>query len=160
MAPEYGSNGLGAKGIRVNPEQSRLPLLAAIVLIVAGCGSSEPQPSAVESASAYSVPGNMGFNYRWSADPGVDLYSRQATVIRAYVESYYLAIDASALSAAYPGFAEAVPQHKRADFDHPIDPTERRYVGTQFQHLMWITKDRAWLVCHNLHGRLLSDGTG
>ncbi|NDV10001.1 hypothetical protein GXW84_37165 [Rhodococcus sp. IEGM 248] len=116
-------------------------------VLAAGCGSSEPEPPAVESSSAYSVPGNMGFNYRWSADPGIDLYSRQATVIRAYVESYYLAIDASALSAAYPGFAEAVPQHKRADFDHPVDPTERRYVGTQFQHLMWMTKtERGWFA--------------
>ncbi|UNN00275.1 hypothetical protein [Rhodococcus opacus] len=147
VAPGYGSNGMGAKGVRLNFERSRLPILAAIVLTVAGCGSSGTKPSAVESASAYSVPNNIRFNYRWSADPGVDLYSRQATVIRAYVESYYLAIDANALSAAYPGFAEAVPQHKRADFDHPVDLTEGRYVGTQFQHLMWMTKtERGWFA--------------
>ncbi len=128
-------------------KRSCIAIAVTTSVLAAGCGSSEPEPPAVESSSAYSVPGNMGFNYRWSADPGIDLYSRQATVIRAYVESYYLAIDASALSAAYPGFAEAVPQHKRADFDHPVDPTERRYVGTQFQHLMWMTKtERGWFA--------------
>ncbi|MFD6058515.1 hypothetical protein [Rhodococcus wratislaviensis] len=63
------------------------------------------------------------------------------------MESYYLAINANALSAAYPGFDEAVPQRNRADFDHPVDPTERRYVGTQFQHLMWMTKtERGWFA--------------
>jgi hypothetical protein len=131
----------------VKPEQSLLPLVVAIVLIVAGCGSSESEPPAVETVSRYSVPDNAAYNYRWSADPGIDLHSRQATVVRAYVESYYLSINSNSLSAAYPGFAEAVPQRKRADFDHPADPTERRYVGTQFQHLMWMMKtDRGWFA--------------
>lgn len=122
-------------------------MVVTTFVLAAGCGPSGPEAPAVEAAAAYSVPEDMGFNYRWSADPGIDLYSREATVVRAYMESYYLAVSANALSATYPGFAEAVPQRKRADYDHPIDPTERRYIGTQFQHLMWMTKtEHGWFA--------------
>ncbi|MBC2639114.1 hypothetical protein H5400_09460 [Rhodococcus wratislaviensis] len=122
-------------------------MVAAALLLLAGCRSSAAESPAAVSAVTYSVPESVGYNYRWSADPGIDLSSRQATVVRAYMESYYLAINSSALSATYPGFAEAVPQKKRADFDNPIDPTDRRYVGTQFQHLMWMTPtEHGWFA--------------
>nr|WP_174695072.1 hypothetical protein [Rhodococcus jostii] len=124
-----------------------MAIVATTLLLVSGCGSNEAEPPAVVPPVAYSVPESTGFTYRWSADPGIDLYGQPATVVRAYVESYYLAINANALSATYPGFAEAVAQSKRADFDDPVDPTDRRYVGTQFQHLMWMTPtEHGWFA--------------
>ncbi|MDV7245222.1 MULTISPECIES: hypothetical protein [Rhodococcus] len=124
----------------MKPEQSLVPLVVAIVLIVAGCGSSESEPPAVETVSRYSVPDNVGFNYRWSADPGIDLLSRPAVTIRAYMESYYLAIHGQALSAGYPGFADATSQQRdRVDFDHSNDPELEQLAGTQFEHLLALT---------------------
>ncbi|MFC9765533.1 hypothetical protein [Rhodococcus jostii] len=90
--------------------------------------------------AGYSVTENIDYNVRWSADPGIDLLTRPAVVARAYMESYYLAIHGHALSAGYPGFAEATSQQRdRVDFDHSNDPELEQLVGTQFEHLLALT---------------------
>ncbi|WP_237720605.1 MULTISPECIES: hypothetical protein [Rhodococcus] len=56
------------------------------------------------------------------------------------MESYYLAIHGHALSAGYPGFADATSQQRdRVDFDHSNDQELEQLVGTQFEHLLAMT---------------------
>ena len=126
-------------------------VLVAVVVSVSGCGTDEAK-SSIDTpervVAGYSVPENVDYNVRWSADPGIDLLSRPAVVARAYVESYYLAIHGHALSAGYPGFAEATSQQgDRVDFDHSNDPELEQLVGTQFEHLLALTPNEdGWVA--------------
>ncbi|TQC42337.1 hypothetical protein EEB14_49375 [Rhodococcus sp. WS4] len=124
--------------------------LASVVLVVAACGdeSTTPVDSPDDVVAGYSVPESVNYNVRWSADTGIDLLRVPAVMVRAYMESYYLAIHGHALSAGYPGFAEATSrQRDRVDFDHSTDPEPERLVGTQFEHLLQMapTED-GWFV--------------
>ncbi|AII09457.1 hypothetical protein EP51_34380 [Rhodococcus opacus] len=118
-------------------------VLVAVVVSVSACGTDEaktPMDNPESVVAGYSVPENVDYNVRWSADPGIDLLTRPAIVVRAYMESYYLAIHGHALSAGYPGFATATSQQRdRVDFDHSNDPELEQLVGTQFEHLLALT---------------------
>jgi len=125
------------------------PMIAAM-LVMSACGtdaaSEAPEPPVVASA-LYSVPDNAAYNYRWSADPGVDLLSPEVTVIRAYVESYYLTVRALTPAAGYPGFSEAVDERLLTDYGNPDQLKKSHFVGTQFQHLLWMTPtERGWFA--------------
>lgn len=127
-----------------------LGLWVAVVLVVSACGPehpSEPLVSSTTVVTPYAVPGNTEYNYRWSADPGINLLTPEATAVRAYVESYYLTVRALATSAGYPGFEEAVDERLRMDYGNPDQLKKSEYVGTQFQHLLWMSPtDRGWLA--------------
>ncbi|QDQ94032.1 hypothetical protein FND50_26900 [Rhodococcus sp. WB9] len=118
-------------------------VLAAVVVSVSACGTDEaktPIDTSEGVVAGYSVPENVDYNVRWSAESGIDLLSRPAVAVRAYMESYYLAIHGHALSAGYPGFADATSQQRdRVDFDHSNDPELEQLVGTQFEHLLAMT---------------------
>ncbi|OUS94626.1 hypothetical protein CA951_17065 [Rhodococcus sp. NCIMB 12038] len=113
---------------------------AAVVLSVTACGTDDattPIDPTVSVVKEYSVPENVDYNVRWSADPGIDLLSRPAVAVRAYMESYYLAIHGHALAAGYPGFADATSQQRdRVDFDYWNGSDLERLVGTQFEHVL------------------------
>lgn len=113
---------------------------AAVLLSVSACGTDEvttPIDATESIVKGYSVPDNINYNVRWSADPGIDLFSRPAVVVRAYMESYYLAIHGHALAAGYPGFADATSQQRdRVDFDYWNGLELERLAGTQFEHLL------------------------
>ncbi|WP_231868869.1 hypothetical protein [Rhodococcus opacus] len=115
-------------------------VLAAVLLSVSACGPDEattPTGTTKTVVKGYSVPENVNYNFRWSAEAGIDLFSRPAVVVRAYMESYYLAIHGHALAASYPGFADATSQQlDRVDFDYWNDLELERLVGTQFEHLL------------------------
>lgn len=49
------------------------------------------------------------FQFRWTAEPGIDLVSGPAVPLRAYVESWRVVLMESNMGAAYPGFEAAVP---------------------------------------------------
>ena len=62
----------------------------------------------------------------WSAEPGIDLLTAPAVVVRAYIESYYQAKDLGNIDVAYPGFTKAVtPNPPQGDppIDHPWPDT-------------------------------------
>ncbi|MEN0137864.1 MAG: hypothetical protein AAGC80_22125, partial [Rhodococcus sp. (in: high G+C Gram-positive bacteria)] len=124
--------------------------LAAAMLVVSACGSdaaSEEAESLVVTPALYSVPENAEYNVRWSADPGIDLLTPEVTVIRAYVESYYLSVRALTPAAGYPGFSEAVDEHLLTDYGNADQLKKSHYVGTQFQHLLWMTPtERGWFA--------------
>ncbi|MDV7245221.1 MULTISPECIES: hypothetical protein [Rhodococcus] len=128
-----------------------LGLWVAVVLAVSACSPEQTSEPPVSSPSVggtpYAIPDNTDYNYRWSADPGIDLLTPEATAVRAYVESYYLTVRAIATSAGYPGFEEAVDERLRMDYDN-LDQLDRsHYVGTQFQHLLWMTPtERGWFA--------------
>ncbi|MCG7610497.1 MULTISPECIES: hypothetical protein [Mycobacterium] len=61
------------------------------------------------------------FRFRWSAEPGIDLYSGAAVPLRAYAESWRVAQMMSDMSAAYPGFERAVPANRELTDHSPRD---------------------------------------
>ncbi|MFE5707703.1 hypothetical protein [Rhodococcus koreensis] len=130
--------------------RGRLGLWVAVVLAVSACGSQHPSEPPVPSTSVstpYAVPESAQYNYRWSADPGIDLFTPEATAVRAYVESYYLIVRALATSAGYPGFTKAVDEGLRVDYANPDSPGKSEFVGTQFQHLLWMNPtEHGWLA--------------
>ena len=114
----------------------------AAILLLSACESEptqEPGRSPAADSAPYSIPDNINYNYRWSADPGIDLLTPAAAVVRAYVESYYLTVRALTLEAGYPGFSKAVDENLRTDYGNSNDLAKRNFVGTQFQHLLWMT---------------------
>ena len=81
----------------------------AVVLLVAGltgCQGQEPR----EPTFANWPASLSDFRFRWAAEPGVDLLSRPAVPLRAYLESYRLTQLTADTGTAYPGFDRAVPQ--------------------------------------------------
>ncbi|ORA29687.1 hypothetical protein BST18_07640 [Mycobacteroides abscessus subsp. bolletii] len=86
-------------------------VLAAIALTVTGCsllGSHDPAPN----QPAIPFTGlTQDLRIRWTADPGVDLTTGPAVIVRAYRESYVLAGLMADSRYYYPGFERAVPRN-------------------------------------------------
>ncbi|MFC9355929.1 hypothetical protein ACFTZB_04985 [Rhodococcus sp. NPDC057014] len=101
-----------------------------------------------ELSAAYVVPDNIGFNFRWTAEPGIDLASRESTVVRAYLESYYIALGTHSVEKGYPGFLDATAaQVGRWNYGGRSSQPVARYTGTQFEHLLWLSPTpRGWFA--------------
>lgn len=54
--------------------------------------------------------GLNGFRFRWTAQPGIDLFTGPAIPVRAYLESFWIAIMTKSSANTYPGFQRAVPK--------------------------------------------------
>lgn len=64
------------------------------------------------------------FQFRWTAEPGIDLVSGPAVPLRAYVESWRVVLMESNMGAAYPGFEAAVPENQELTYENFIRPRE------------------------------------
>ncbi|MCF6389782.1 hypothetical protein L2K20_22640 [Mycobacterium sp. MBM] len=95
------------------PLRRAVALAGAVLIAAAGCGSAPEQQGSTPTAEASQSPNwpsSMdGTRFRWSAAPDIDLLSGPAVPLRAYVESRELASKMMSITAAYPGFARAVP---------------------------------------------------
>lgn len=58
----------------------------------------------------------------WSAEPGIDLVTGPAVVVRAYLESRALASQMGDIGYVYPGFAHAVAPNDPASHDYFLNP--------------------------------------
>ncbi|MGY4712692.1 hypothetical protein ACXDF8_24580 [Mycolicibacterium sp. CBM1] len=79
----------------------------------------------------------------WSAEPGIDLTTGPAVVVRAYIESYFLASSMGTLDVAYPGFSRALPAKQSSGEPASDDPwPDTNYpvkyplVGTNKDHIL------------------------
>jgi hypothetical protein len=91
---------------------------ASVVALVAlgGCGAPAEAPTPESS----SQPGQMfpnwppllnDFRFHWSAEPGIDVTTGPAMVVRAYLESYDVAQATFNADISYPGFSRATPEN-------------------------------------------------
>ncbi|WP_233272149.1 hypothetical protein [Mycolicibacterium smegmatis] len=121
--------------------------LLLLLLVCASCGSEGSEPPPVSSPVGW--PESLtDFTVTWTAEHDIDVTSGASVVVRAYLESYYLAELADDEKYLYPGFAQAVGKNQA---DGP-DGTEKlwpeldgpdTWVGTFRHHLLRVdTSDR------------------
>lgn len=80
-------------------------LLATIVSMSAGCTPTEQPPIPFTGLT-------KDLRIRWSAEPGIDLLTGPAVIVRAYRESYVVGGLMANPAYYYPGFEHAVPDRK------------------------------------------------
>lgn len=81
----------------------------------------------------------------WTAEPGIDLTTGAAVVVRAYLESYYLAYITTDEKYLYPGFQQSVDANQPEGTDGttelwPKPSRPKTWVGTARQHLLRIER--------------------
>lgn len=122
-------------------------LLATIVSMSAGCTPTEQPPIPFTGLT-------KDLRIRWSAEPGIDLLTGPAVIVRAYRESYVVGGLMANPAYYYPGFEHAVPQNgpNVSPLIRPLvtgdSQLERRgfqiatpIVGTWREHILSLTGD-------------------
>ncbi|WP_142282776.1 hypothetical protein [Mycobacterium aquaticum] len=101
-------------------------LPALLILVVSSCGS--PHTTRTNVDQFVNWPNQFdNFRFHWYAAAGVDLTAGPAVAIRAYVESYNLAIiSGDSETTLYPGFLEATPVNLPQKAGTPIELTSVR----------------------------------
>lgn len=117
-------------------------IIGATVLVVSvGC-TPHPPTEAPESPPAGWPEALSDFTVAWTAEPGIELTTGPAVVVRAYVESYYLAYLTDDEKYLYPGFAQSVDANNPGGPDGtealwPLrDGRPHAWVGTFRQHIL------------------------
>ncbi|BBZ79191.1 hypothetical protein MANY_45280 [Mycolicibacterium anyangense] len=99
------------------------------------------------------------FSFVWSGEPGIDLLSQPAVVVRAYLESVSAASAAGSNDYLYPGFQSAVAKTVSKDpSNYSMDlwpelhyPWTQPTVGTSREHILRVTEDAlrtTAVICH------------
>lgn len=101
--------------------------LVMVCAALAGCAPSQPR----QAAPAAIVP---PYSHVWSADSGVDLFSRGAELVRATVEAHYEAqtYDPRHTELAYPGYREALIA---SVVEGGVSEGPDVWAGTQYWHI-------------------------
>ncbi|CPW15198.1 hypothetical protein [Mycobacteroides abscessus] len=133
-------------------------LAIVVAVVLAGCTPHRDDTDlAPTSPSQPRIPFTgltQDMRIRWSADPGIDLLTGPAVIVRAYRESYILGGLMASPSYYYPGFEHAVPQNNHGSniAVRPLIAGDRELassgfqitapiVGTWRQHLLSLTGD-------------------
>jgi hypothetical protein len=124
-----------------------------LLMLVSGCTEDKSTPPPAQPTIERWSGIAADVRIRWGAGPGIDLVTRPAVVVRAYVESWELANLMSNAQYVYPGFDRAVAPNGPDDFgprpdlrsapDHPP-------VGTDYRHILRIEqtgRDVVAVVC-------------
>lgn len=145
------------------------------VSVATGCGSGDHSGEVASPTSAAPPIGwppiLNDFSVVWTAEPGIDVTTWPAVVVRAYTESYLLVSITGDDKYLYPGFKQAVDPNKSID-----DPTGTRFlwpktdrktegpwVGTQQAHILSIAtsgRDVTVVACEYLFGTAQAHGHG
>lgn len=161
--------------------------------VVAACAPSETadvrQTPSRETPSVERPDKLSDFRFRWTAEPGIDLYSGAAVPLRAYAESWRVAQMMSDMSAAYPGFERAVPANReltdhsprdapaymltfvRPYLDDQLDEVytgqpryeSKRFYGNEYFHILSLDEvDGGWraYLCDGLYDMYRDDADG
>ncbi|CAM4358007.1 hypothetical protein MB901379_04898 [Mycobacterium basiliense] len=142
-----------------------------LVGLLAGCGSAPGPQSRISPAKLPSTGMLADVRAVWGAEPGIDLLAGSAVVIRAYIESMYLAAFSGDIAYVYPGFARAVPPNASEGHPHStrqrwpdtLHPIHVPVVGTRGYHILWVNEaDRqvTALVCAWTYTTALDLGHG
>lgn len=164
----------------------------ALGIVVACAPSEKPDVRQMPSNETQSVkrPDKLSdFRFRWTAEPGIDLYSGAAVPLRAYAESWRVAQMMSDMSAAYPGFERAVPANReltdhsprdapaymltfvRPYMDEELDEVytdqpryeSKRFYGNEYFHILSLDEvDGGWraYLCDGLYDMYRDDADG
>jgi hypothetical protein len=121
---------------------ARLSAIIGAGVLVASVGCAPQSHEAPESPPAGWPEALSDFTVAWTAEPGIDLTTGPAVVVRAYVESYYLAYLTDDEKYLYPGFAQSVDANNPDGPDGteelwPLrDGRPHAWVGTFRQHIL------------------------
>ncbi|WP_139361337.1 MULTISPECIES: hypothetical protein [unclassified Mycobacterium] len=138
----------------------------ALMLVVSGCtppsstGPTTTPTSAAPTSTAIPPPVpftglTQDLRMRWSAEPGIDLATGPAVIVRAYRESFILGGLMADPAFYYPGFENAVPPRNYSSWTHSVRPLVRgdhnlttdgfevttSIAGTWRQHILSLTRD-------------------
>ncbi|CAN5513772.1 hypothetical protein BH11ACT7_BH11ACT7_27940 [soil metagenome] len=128
------------------------------VIATGGCGFEAHLPSpATEPLPRWPVF-KADLSFVWSAEPGIELLSGPAVIVRAYFESTMNASSAGSNDYLYPGFDHAVPADENAAEPGSINlwpeigfPTTAPWVGVTRDHLLRITDRGSTIHAVNCH---------
>jgi hypothetical protein len=123
-----------------------LTFVVALCVCVAACG---PRTNQHPAAPPPKIPWTgMLSDIRavWGAEPGIDLLTAPAVVVRAYLESIFVASNGGDIGYAYPGVTRAVapnapegrPDSARDRWPDTGHPLRDRLVGTDRYHILHI----------------------
>jgi hypothetical protein len=141
-----------------------------LVLAVAACTPRLPEEPAQPPTAGW--PTSLSsFTIAWTAEPGIDLATDGAAIaVRAYVESYFLAIITKNDKYLYPGFADAVEPDQSGgpagtENLHPEirDSDPSVYIGTAHHHVLSISRsdrDVTLTACAYLYGAAIERPNG
>ncbi len=137
---------------------SRISALVIVTLVLAGCTHHRDNANAIpRDTSQLPIPFTgltQDLRIRWSAEPGIDLLTGPAVIVRAYRESYIVGGLMASPKFYYPGFEHAVPPNDHgsniavrpltagdAELESSGFQTTTPIVGTWRQHLLALTGD-------------------
>jgi hypothetical protein len=111
--------------------------LIASVGIVSGChtGGTKSPPTSSNSPAQLSPnwpPLLNDFRFHWTAEPGIDITSGPAMVVRAYMESFGVATFTLNPDNVYPGFNRATPENQEAEGDFLWQLVQIRPLGSGY----------------------------
>ena len=97
-------------------------IIAAItaVTVVSACNTETTEPpsaTGTERISPNWPPLLNDFRFQWTAEPGIDVTTGPAMVVRAYLESYGVANFTLNLDNLFPGFRRATPENQEPEGD-------------------------------------------
>jgi len=123
--------------------------IALSILGVTGC-EAKSQETTVSPPAGW-PEALSDFSMTWTGEPGVDLTSGPAVVVRAYIESYYLARATDEEKYLYPGFAQSVDANnpdgpKGTEELWPSANRPRTWIGTLRQHILRVEQSEQNVV--------------
>ncbi len=145
--------------------------VAALCVSITGCGPKGVRHPPVVPPKIPWTATLSDVRAVWSADPGIDLLSGPAVVVRAYLESIFVAANQGDIGYAYPGFTRAVepnapagqPDSARDRWPDTAHPLRDRLVGTDRYHIVGLSTagpQVAAVVCEWAYGSALDLGDG
>jgi hypothetical protein len=111
--------------------------LLAVISFVAACGMPAQSPAPETS----SPPGQLfpnwppllnDFRFHWTAEPGIDVTTGPAMVVRAYLESYAVGQNTFDANNVYPGFNRATPENQPREGNYQFQLVNIRPMGDPF----------------------------
>lgn len=125
-------------------------IVAAALFMVTGCAPQQAA-EAPESPPAGWPEALSDFSMTWTGEPGIDLTSDPAVVVRAYIESYYLARATDDERYLYPGFAQSVDANNPDGVEGtkelwPSADRPREWIGDFRQHILRVEQSEQNVV--------------
>jgi hypothetical protein len=108
--------------------------LVVVVALLAACGTSAQAPTPQTSSQPGQLFPNWSpllneFRFHWTAEPGIDITTGPAMVVRAYLESYGVAEATLNADNVYPGFNRATPENQPREGNYQFQLVNVRPMG-------------------------------
>ncbi|MGX6512126.1 hypothetical protein [Rhodococcus sp. SJ-2] len=142
----------------MRPSRVSAPILTFTAIMLTACNSGPvavpgaprseiPGTGGSSTPATYSVPENLlNSTLIWSSEPGIDLFSEEATLTRAAIEANVIALAGSSAD-SYPGFDRAIDQETRSQYAELSRGTAEQ-VGTGRYHIARIELTDTGFIAH------------